>query len=75
MFATWLQNCSPASMAIIKSQVYGGLNANLGPSERQAIQLMMQSFAGLDFKEGIAAHNEKRPTQFGRIGDRRSPQI
>ncbi len=63
------ENCSPASMAIIKNQVYSGLNASLGPSEREANQLMVQTFAGPDFKEGIAARSEKRPPQFGRLGD------
>jgi enoyl-CoA hydratase/carnithine racemase len=65
------ENCSPTSMAIIKHQVYSGLNASLGPSERQAIRLMIESFAGPDFKEGIVARSERRPTQFGRLGDLR----
>src|SRR5262249_47659101 len=36
--------CSPTSMAIMKSQVYGQLMDHLGPAEREAGRLMRESF-------------------------------
>jgi enoyl-CoA hydratase/carnithine racemase len=61
--------CSPASMAVMKRQVYEQLHAGLGPAERDAQRLMMASFGRPDFKEGVRSFVEKRPPQFPRIGD------
>jgi enoyl-CoA hydratase/carnithine racemase len=61
--------CSPASMAIMKRQVYEQLHAGLGPAERDAQRLMLASFGRPDFKEGVRSFVEKRPPQFPRIGD------
>lgn len=60
-------NCSPASMAIMKRQVYQQLHAPLGPSEREAVQLMLESFKRPDFREGVTSFLEKRPPRFERI--------
>jgi enoyl-CoA hydratase/carnithine racemase len=60
--------CSPASMAIMKRQVYQQLHAGLGAAEQEAQQLMVESFGRPDFGEGLRAFFEKRPPQFGRIG-------
>ena len=61
--------CSPASMAVMKRQVYEQLHAGLGPAERDAQRLMVESFGRPDFKEGVRSFVEKRPPQFPRIGD------
>ncbi|MDA8044992.1 MAG: enoyl-CoA hydratase-related protein [Actinomycetota bacterium] len=63
-------NVSPASMAVIKSQVYQDLTATLGPAEKDARRRMMKSFASDDFKEGVASFQQKRPPRFSRLGRR-----
>lgn len=59
---------SPASMAVMKRQVYTELHAGLGAAERHAIELMRESFGRPDFKEGVASYLERRPPLFGRLG-------
>ena len=61
--------CSPASMAVMKRQVYEQLTASLGPAEREARKLMIESFGRPDFKEGVDSFLKKRPPQFERLGD------
>ena len=61
--------CSPASMAVMKRQVYEQLHAGLGRAERDAQRLMLASFGRPDFKEGVRSFVERRPPQFPRIGD------
>ena len=60
--------CSPESFAIMKRQVYGDLTTRLGPAEREAQRLMIESFGRPDFKEGVRSFLEKRPPKFGRVG-------
>ncbi|HVA75499.1 MAG TPA: enoyl-CoA hydratase-related protein [Acidimicrobiales bacterium] len=59
---------SPTSLSIMKRQVYEQLTASLGPSEREARELMVESFGRPDFKEGVASFVEKRPPNFQRLG-------
>jgi enoyl-CoA hydratase/carnithine racemase len=61
--------CSPASMAVMKMQVYQQLHEGLGAAERDASRLMKESFTRPDFAEGVASFLERRPPQFARIGD------
>lgn len=61
--------CSPTSIAIMKRQVYQQLHAGLGPAEREAQQLMLESFIRPDFREGVTSFLEKRQPSFERIGD------
>jgi enoyl-CoA hydratase/carnithine racemase len=59
---------SPASMAVMKRQVYTELHAGLGAAERRAIELMVESFGRPDFQEGVASFVERRPPKFARLG-------
>lgn len=58
---------SPASMAIMKRQVYQQMHAGLLAAEREARQLMMESFSRPDFKEGVTSFIERRPPHFPRL--------
>jgi enoyl-CoA hydratase/carnithine racemase len=60
-------NCSPTSMRIMKRQVYQHLTESLGAAEKEAIQLMRESFDRPDFREGVMSFLEKRPPKFQRI--------
>ena len=59
--------CSPISLQIMKRQVYQQLTRELGPSEKEAVRLMVESFGRPDFKEGVTSFLEKRPPRFGRV--------
>jgi enoyl-CoA hydratase/carnithine racemase len=58
---------SPASMAVMKRQVYQQLHAGLFPAEREARRLMVESFSRPDFAEGVRSFTEKRPPRFDRL--------
>ena len=59
---------SPASMAVMKRQVYSELHAGLGAAERRAIELMVESFQRPDFAEGVRSFLERRTPDFPRLG-------
>jgi enoyl-CoA hydratase/carnithine racemase len=60
-------NCSPASMMIMKRQVYQHLTAGLGAAEKESLGLMLDSFKRPDFREGVTSYLEKRPPRFPRV--------
>lgn len=60
-------NAAPMSLMIMKQQVYRHLNMPLGPSLEETIQLIAESTARDDFKEGVAAYLEQRPPQFTKV--------
>jgi enoyl-CoA hydratase/carnithine racemase len=60
-------HCSPTSMRIMKRQVYRHLSERLGPAEKEAVALMLESFGRPDFKEGVNSFLEKRPPRFERV--------
>jgi enoyl-CoA hydratase/carnithine racemase len=47
--------------------VYQQLHAGLGPAEREAKRLMVESFGRPDFAEGVKAFQERRPPSFPRL--------
>jgi enoyl-CoA hydratase/carnithine racemase len=55
---------SPASMALMKSQVYGDYERPLADSLARANELMVKSFSGPDFVEGVRSFTERRPPEF-----------
>jgi enoyl-CoA hydratase/carnithine racemase len=62
------RNCSPASMAAIKQQVYGDLERGLLDATDRADELMLRSFAGDDFREGVTSFVERREPHFAALG-------
>jgi enoyl-CoA hydratase/carnithine racemase len=70
-YATMLaRECSPASMAHIKRQVYADYERPLGESLEEANRLMFESFTGADFAEGVRSFLERRPPQFAPLSAR-----
>ncbi len=59
--------CSPASMAVMKRQVYEQLHPGLGAAELGSQRLMVESFGRPDFAEGVQSFLQKRPPSFGRL--------
>jgi enoyl-CoA hydratase/carnithine racemase len=57
-------NCSPASMAIMKRQVYEHLERGLPDSLEESNRLMFESFSRPDFMEGVMSFVERRPPAF-----------
>ena len=59
-------NCSPASLQIMKRQVYQALEEPLAEAHAKAVRLMIESFGREDFAEGVTSYMEKRPPKFPR---------
>jgi enoyl-CoA hydratase/carnithine racemase len=60
-------NCSPASMATMKRQVYADLELPLSDALAQADRLMLASFGAPDFVEGVASFVEHREPRFAPV--------
>jgi enoyl-CoA hydratase/carnithine racemase len=58
---------SPTSMAIMKRQVYQQLHAGLLGAEREARELMLESFGRPDFREGVLSFTDRRQPAFARL--------
>jgi enoyl-CoA hydratase/carnithine racemase len=56
--------CSPASMAQMKKQVYAALEETLSEAVAEADRLMFASFAQPDFAEGVSSFVERREPRF-----------
>jgi len=62
------EQCSPASMATMKRQVYADLERPLADGLAQADELMLASFTAPDFVEGVNSFIDKRAPQFEPLG-------
>lgn len=60
-------SASPASLAVMKRQVYQQLHAGLLGAEREARTLMVESFARPDFREGVQSYLQRRSPSFERL--------
>jgi enoyl-CoA hydratase/carnithine racemase len=61
-------NCSPASMATIKRQVYADLDRGLDEALARADELMLASFVAADFQEGVTSFLQRRDPRFAALG-------
>jgi enoyl-CoA hydratase/carnithine racemase len=57
-------NCSPASMATMKRQVYADLERTVPDALDEADRLMLASFGAPDFAEGVTSFLERREPRF-----------
>jgi enoyl-CoA hydratase/carnithine racemase len=57
-------NVAPASMAVMKHQIYTHLALTLDEAMDESNQLMRESLKRTDFKEGVTSFLEKRPPNF-----------
>ena len=64
------RNCSPTSMAVIKSQLYGDAHDPVAEVSGRAEKLMHESMVRPDLIEGITAFFEKRPPNFPALQER-----
>jgi enoyl-CoA hydratase/carnithine racemase len=60
-------NCSPASLATIKRQVYADLQRGLSDALAEADRLMLRSFTEPDFVEGVNSFLERRDPRFAAL--------
>ena len=58
------ESCSPASMAVIKGQVFRGLGQDFAAGFAEAERLTAEAFDRPDAAEGVASYLEKRPPRF-----------
>ena len=56
--------CSPASMAVMKQQVYADYERTIDETVDEANRLMAESFTRPDFAEGVQSFVERRSPQF-----------
>lgn len=63
------ENCSPASMAVIKEQLRRALDQSLDEALEEAGTQMRDSFSRPDVQEGVASYLERRPPRFEPLGD------
>ncbi len=61
--------CSPASMAQMKRQVYAAMQEPLADALAEADRLMLASFAKPDFAEGVSSFVERRDPRFAALSD------
>jgi enoyl-CoA hydratase/carnithine racemase len=55
---------SPASLRVMKRQLWDDMSGELGPSVKVAVETMERMVGEPDFAEGVAAFQERRPPEF-----------
>jgi enoyl-CoA hydratase/carnithine racemase len=55
---------SPASLRVIKSQLWADVLGGLDAAADRSVALMVEMIRGSDFTEGVAAFQERRPPRF-----------
>jgi enoyl-CoA hydratase/carnithine racemase len=61
------RECSPASMASMKRQVYADYDRTLPETVQDANRLMLESFTAPDFAEGVQSFLERRSPNFAPV--------
>ena len=61
-------NVSPASMAVMKQQVYADYAKDVATASADAMEFMRASFLRPDFREGVLSYLQKRQAQFPPLG-------
>lgn len=61
------ERCSPASLAIMKRQVWADFHRSYAEGAAEAYRLMLDSFGRPDFREGVQSFLQKRPPAFDRL--------
>ncbi|WP_405727663.1 hypothetical protein OG607_25130 [Streptomyces sp. NBC_01537] len=65
MYARQLADtCSPTSMAVIKRQIWDGLDTGCATAAAESVALMAESFTRPDFPEAMIALRERRKPAF-----------
>lgn len=67
------RNCSPASMAVIKQQVYGDAERGVAEASERAEKLMHESLLRPDVVEGITSFLDKRHPDFPPLAMKEMP--
>lgn len=65
---TLATECSPASMAEIKEQIYAGLDSGLETASADANNRMIAAFDRPDVREGVRSFHERRRPDFPPLG-------
>ncbi len=60
-------NCSPASIATMKRQIYSDLDRGIDEAIANADRVMLQSFTKPDFAEGVLSFVERREPRFAAL--------
>jgi len=61
-------SCSPASLAVMKKQIYGAWEQTLSEAGAESFQRMVHSLQGPDFVEGVQSYVQRRPAEFKPLG-------
>ncbi|MER6972114.1 enoyl-CoA hydratase-related protein [Nocardioides sp. NPDC057767] len=68
------RHCSPASMALIKNQVWSGLDTGFDEALAGTYRAMAYAAGGRDFGEGVASFLERRDPEFAPLDPHLAPE-